>query len=519
MDGSRKAAVVLAYVVALSVTFLAGRQFEGKTLPFTHAEVENIAATCGEGEFVGSCTKCMECESYEFLNGGCSGFKDSFCSFCESVPHCIRENTECTGRYDSECVTCNCEDPVKRWGDIEINFFEHEKMEVPEDQTIESLTHGCYFGKDCAACSVCPQGQWQMEACNQYGDTQCEACTQCGEDEYVKEVCTFDSNTVCAKCHHCAIGTTTTSTCSSPLNGVDNHFLVQGANAECAECHECESYEWASGICHEFTDTQCTLCSSCDENEFIKTECDQGHALQDGRDMTCSDCEALEPGFYESQACLKSGFTDTIYSPCTTCKTGQYQETMCSPTNDPRKEGKDTVCPQCEAVHGCPEAHVVCRNLGNSQCSNCDQAAQWFPQTCCEEGYVGQTCEYKREEYSCGTRTYRERSAYRGGFFDNGNGVEGDDFGAFVAWCGNICSDFTDCTAFEVQNLGWDHEVEGDTVCALKNAPTVLEFDDSGLTCYSKLSLNDEAAIDQRSVELGQEAEKHLAKIAEIQNH
>jgi len=506
-QGVRRAAIVLAYVCALSLTFLAGRQLESQTVPFTHAEVENVAAHCQDGEFVGTCTWCSQCKSFEFLNGGCSGFRDSFCSFCESVPHCVRENIECTDRFNSKCNLCECEDPIKKWSDVEINFFEDEQMEVPEGSTIEAVTHACYFGEQCAACSVCPDGQWEVSPCNQFEDTQCAPCTQCGQDEYVKEVCSYQSNTVCAACNHCSKGSTTTNLCSSPFNKIDNHYLVQGADAVCEECSECAPYQWVSAICEEFSDTQCTECASCQEMEYITTECKQGEALDYGRDTACADCTPLESGYFEFEACLKDGLTDTIYRPCTNCKTGEYEETECSPSDDPREVGEDTECPQCEAVAGCPEAHVVCRTFGDSVCSNCAQDEQWFQQTCCEEGYIGDVCEFKRSEYACGTQTYRERSAFRGGFFDDSNGVEGEDFTAFVSWCKNLCIDFSDCTAFEVQGLGWGDAVEQDSICALKNAATVLEPSSAGLTCYSKLSMVDETTLDQQVADLMDQAE------------
>lgn len=490
----RKVTIVLAYVVALSVTFLAGRGFEAQTTPFTHAEVENIAAKCGDGEFVGGCTNCKACATYEFDNGGCTGFKDTFCSFCEAIDNCLRENIECTDRYDGVCNQCECNDPIDLWTDIEVGEFQDQDMEIPNGKTLDTATHACYYDDDCKPCTVCPDGQWEVVPCSQDEDTQCMPCTECTEDEYVESVCTYHSNTVCKACDHCQKGTFTSSRCTSPFNNIDNHYLVQGYNAVCTECSECEEDQWVSNVCEEFADTQCTDCSKCEEFEYISDLCVPGMPLEDGADTICADCTPLEEGYWEAGTCLKDDTSDTVYFPCYTCDIGEYEQTPCSPSEDPRVLGADTVCPECEQIGHCPKERVVCRSWGDSKCKNCDPEDNWFPQTCCSEGWIGETCEYMRSPVDCGTNTFRERTAFRGGFFDDNNGVEGDNFASFVSWCKNLCNDFSDCTAFEVRNAGWDEEVTEDTICALKDTPTTLG-DNADLNCYSRLSLNDEAAI------------------------
>lgn len=509
-----KATIVGVYVVALTVTFLAGRGFESQTTPFTHAEVENIAAQCTDGEFVGGCTWCKQCKSYEFSNGGCSGFRDTFCTFCESIPNCVRENIECTDRYDGICNKCECNDPIDQWGDIEVAFFRFKEMVVPEDKSIQSVTHACYFEDDCKPCSVCPDGQWEVTPCSQDTDTECQPCIQCDQDEWVQDVCTYHSNTVCIPCNHCDKGTFTSSLCTSPFNDIDNHYLVQGSNAVCTECSECAPFQWVSGVCEEFSDTQCTDCSACSEKEYISTECAPGMPLEDGSDTVCADCTPLEDGYWEFEACIKTGTSDTVYRPCYSCQTGEYEETSCGPTEDPRLVGTDTVCPNCEQVLGCPEDHVVCKQFGDSECKNCDQEEQWYPQTCCAEGYIGETCEYIRHEYGCGTNTFRERTAFRGGFFDDNNGVEGEDFAAFVLWCKNMCDDFPDCTAFEVENAAWDGEITSEAICAMKDTVTVLDGD-SSLSCYSKMPANDLAVLTEAAALLAGDQNEEEAVLEE----
>ncbi len=65
---------------------------QAQITPFTHAEVENIAAQCGVGEFVGGCTKCKD---------------------CNATLHCSLTTT-----YDGTTSTCinrgNCTERVRR---------------------------------------------------------------------------------------------------------------------------------------------------------------------------------------------------------------------------------------------------------------------------------------------------------------------------------------------------------------------------------------------------------------------
>ena len=96
--------------------------FAGRTAPreFSHAEVLDVAEFCGDGQFIGKCNTCKTCATYEFNNGGCSFFKDTFCTFCEPIKNCQREKVSCTSRTDSYCNLCDCDDAVDSWDDVEI---------------------------------------------------------------------------------------------------------------------------------------------------------------------------------------------------------------------------------------------------------------------------------------------------------------------------------------------------------------------------------------------------------------
>merc|ERR1719169_216565 len=103
--------------------FFAGRVARSTVSPYEYSEVVAASGLCNDNEYIGGCVDCSSCATYEFANGGCSFFKDTFCSFCEAIPNCPREKISCTDQYDQTCSQCDCNDSIKNWSDVELGHF------------------------------------------------------------------------------------------------------------------------------------------------------------------------------------------------------------------------------------------------------------------------------------------------------------------------------------------------------------------------------------------------------------
>jgi len=97
------------------------------------------------------------------------------------------------------------------------------------------------------------------------------------------------------------------------------------------------------------------------------------------------------------------------------------------------------------------QARCVAPYAGDPNCG------EW--KTYCTEGFSGKSCCYHEHDSNCGTLTSRERGGKRNGYLQNidvntakEEGVEWD----FVAFCRDLCDEFPDCMAFEIQKDGED---------------------------------------------------------------
>jgi len=467
-------------VVACCAMFMAGRV--NKTpVGYTHQEVLNVGSICAEGEFIGECVACKECGEYEYVNGGCTFFKDTFCSYCEPIANCQRENHRCTTRVDQICSVCDCKDPIIAWTDIT-----KEEWSTHDQERTLFTPFSCYLGQQCEPCTPCKKGFYQTEACNPetQTDTVCARCTECEVDFYVAEVCTYFTDTVCTACSVCEFEFTTDAQCTGhpDIYEEEDAVHVAGDDTVCRDCKQCDSeLQFVEEQCDAVEDTVCTACKDCEDGEFIISDCVQSDSpTLFGADKVCRECTELRDeeveDVYLTELCEANAYTDFVYNDCTKCVYGEYQESDCF-FGSTTVVGTDRVCQNCDPVANCPAEFVQCTKLGDSTCSRCmvdgqygefEDSAHWDTwKNCCDDDALGKTCGWTHIENGCDKdqASYRERTARRGGFDMTGSAAD------FVLWCAQMCASFEDCTAFEVDDCIAHNEceVEAGTMCGLKD--------------------------------------------------
>jgi len=493
-NSTRKVAAVASVVAAVCVMFFAGRMVQGQTTPFSHDEVMNIAQTCEEGEFIGECVGCRDCSPFEYKNGGCSFFKDTFCSYCEPIANCQRENTVCTTRVNQKCSQCDCVDPVSSWDDISVEEAELTGSNKP--------SFSCYLNDQCQACSVCGKGSYQTVACNpaENQDTECAPCDTCDEGSYVAEKCTYFSNTKCEACNECDEGKMQTRM-DKELDGVDgrctgmeganrNDIFTVGRDTVCKRCTACagEGSERVSRECTPIQDTQCAPCTVCEDDSFVSSVCeDSKDRITFTDDLECAACTPLPLGtdnepIFITTLCESDKLSDYQGEYCQVCDVNEYVETECF-IGSKGILGSDTNCESCTPIPSCESADLRCDTSEDSVCSgNMEKMAKWG--TSCNDNKLGLTCGWDQFTSGCeaDNESYREREALRNGF----RGTENNEF---VIWCMKQCEAFPDCTAFEVDGcfFGDENCVQDDSMCSLKNHVDVeFGLGDEGKICYSR---------------------------------
>lgn len=488
---AKKVATFGAVFAAVVVMFFAGRVFQESANPYTHVEVMNLAEMCDEGSYIGACVACKECATYEYANGGCSFFKDTFCSYCEPIENCKRENVECTSRLDQKCNECDCNDEIVAWTDVEVSELNTRGYLYADDSTPMS----CYFGEDCKPCRVCPKGSFQTAKCTQTVDTQCQECSACSDDQFVKTPCSYSSNTVCEDCYHCdAEGKkeTTDKRCVRWAENPSVHF--QGTQTKCRSCAEVEEGNYVTKVCSENSDTQQDTCSFCEDGNYPTDFCAAGSTLVEGADTVCAQCTPGREGVYETYKCDKAVSRDAEFDLCTSCVLGQWQQEPC---HDLGADGlihespADTICPTCTDIANCAAEVTSCENAEDQQCNGCVKIMQvgGVFDDCCDEGFRGLLCEYQIFDGQCGTNTYRQRNAQSMKFFKD---FEAEQNVEFVKQCKLMCDEFSDCVAFEVEDAVLEDGavIQNTNICNLKNTKSNLEelaASDDEFTCYYNL--------------------------------
>lgn len=370
--------------------------------------------------------------------GGCSYFKDTMCVLCEPILNCPQENIRCTDKDDQTCTGgtgCN-----KGFWDV-----------------------------DCKPCTVCAltDGYFEKKACTQKSDTVCAKGTECEgpftnplnpqpadyfvrPGQWMRTELQYFEDRKCDKCTECKRGMFTKKKC---VRG-DNKKNLHGDDTVCQKCTECKADEYVyddytppknkflknpqrrSGTCSAQKDTTCTKCTKCAKGKYIKELCVRGNIFEEGIDTVCKDCTKRGKNEWELFAC--GGTSDALYRPCSKCLPGEYQKLACTNTTD-------TLCPDCTSVKHCVKGTTTCTNAKDQKCGKCD------------ENFSGDKCCYQKTLGSCGTVTTRERIAFRYGF-DYKKFVKNE---AFIDFCRDLCEEFPDCMAFEVDDGGKDLKKSG----------------------------------------------------------
>lgn len=469
-----KLAHVTVLVAVLGASFFVGRQSFGSTADYEHANVLAVAESCGDGQFIGGCTQCKECTEFEYSAGGCSYFKDTFCTLCNSIRHCQQANIRCSTKDDQVCTDCDAG----------------------------------YWDKDCKPCTVCKEGFFEAEACTQNSDTVCQKCTACEANEYRSVACSYFADGECEACSECDMGLFQQERCENQgVTGDDDLKALYTVRSDtlCAECPDCGEDQFVTSVCTIAYGgaTGCTDCSKCADGEFVKELCVPGDKLNsEGIDTMCQTCQARKDNEWEVFPCISFHTSDALYKPCTSCVDGEYLFAECTATSD-------TICPACpdavdmlyEQSPGHKSGLMYCmKDEDGKYFSRCDSADE---SSCedddnnyCMEGHFGGSCCYHKYNGSCGTHTTRERSAIRTGFYDEYKEHNPENF---VDFCRVLCDEFPDCMAFEVldggdnldesgqNNLGGDPAI---SICYFKAAYTQSENlewmgSDPAYDCYS----------------------------------
>lgn len=438
---------VVGLVALLAVAFYGGRRSYGVTADYEHADVIAVADTCEEGQFVGGCKECSVCEAWEYPAGGCTYFKDTFCTLCEPIPNCPQQEIRCTTKVDQTCLNC---DPG-------------------------------FWDVDCKPCKVCEAGDYELEKCTHTSNTVCATCTTCGEEEYTSTACTYFSDTVCTTCTSCPVGKFTDVICqtvgASKLQFPESVYTVR-PDTVCTVCTEPEwdgvdgangqidsPDEFVTAPCNIMKDTtiqECFVCPCEDRKtcQYMTEYCSSGDIHNNGEETKCADCTKRRgPREWEVFKC--GGTSDALFKPCSICMEGEYELRECTETSD-------TLCPKCNknvlygVLEKCTEGELRCTDGQDTTCNECQD--RWFGDTCCYHQYFG----------SCGTVTTRERIARRLGF-------EGETNEEFVDFCLELCDEFPDCMAFEIEDGGLDYKASGPNSLISKTA-----------ACYFKASFTQE---------------------------
>jgi len=452
---------ILGVVAVLAVAFYGGRRSFNATAEYAHADIVAVAETCDIGMFVGGCKECSTCQDFEYPAGGCSYFKDTFCTLCEVIHNCPQDQIRCTSKDDQRCLVC---DPG-------------------------------FWDDDCKPCLVCEAGSFEEEKCTQTSNTVCRECNECPLEQYTATACTYFSDTVCAACTNCPSGTFTDVNCQtveeSSLLFPESVYTVR-PDTVCTTCTEPifdgvngpQSDEFVTAPCNILKDTtitDCFLCP-CEDREtcqYMTDYCTSGDIFNNGDDTICEDCTKRRgPREWEVFKC--GGTSDALFKPCSICMEGEYELQACTETSD-------TICPKCSlnVLYGqldqCTKDNLRC-TAGPSMDTDEGGTAAWSAgndnsdTVCleCEDKWFGETCCYHQYFGSCGTLTTRERIAARYGF-------EGETNEEFVDFCLELCDEFPDCLAFEIEDGGADYMSSGPNNLISKTA-----------TCYFKASFSQE---------------------------
>jgi hypothetical protein len=257
---------------------------------------------------------------------------------------------------------------------------------------------------------------------------------------------------------------------------MDNVYTIT-TDTVCSPCTEPRKGQFVSTLCTIVADTKFSECGSCVEREeYIVDTCDAGSWNAFGEDISCTDCTTQAGDQYTVWHCDSTGFKDSLHADCSDCQDGEYLFAECS-------DSSDTVCPDCTGIANCGEGSVRCSDSTDSTCVECS------------DGFYGDTCCYEKQYSACGSMTTRERRADQYGY-------EGNSNEEFVTFCLELCDEFPDCMAFEVEDGGESYEQSGDNALSTKGAKCHFKSSFTQLTndftqdCYSNICRQGESFLD-----------------------
>jgi hypothetical protein len=505
-----KAVTILAVVANLVVSFYAGRRSFGATAPYEYADVVDAVDECEAGTFVGGCKSCGECNEYSYAAGGCTYFKDTFCTLCEAIKNCPQINIRCTERYDNRCLQC---DPG-------------------------------FYDDDCKPCKVCEAGEYESAKCTHTSDTVCTRCAECMQDHFTHQACTYFTDTICARCTHCnpyaPVGSVNERPDNYGLKTPDRGWTRERCQLDtiddlgrdgvrglsfpesiynvapdtvCKVCtepqwdgpHEPEGIVWdelTEAICTREVDTgieKCWRCP-CRNRPFCEFEilfCEPGDSHTLGEDTHCQDCDQIRGAEIRNTDKQRQGAetninlyeirdksVDYLHNDCldTEAKEALPQDLanqQCGwnePVTKPFVPGiqwevfrcggtSDALFKPCTVCQRGEYEEQPCTQTSDTVCPVCNlnleygllnycldtefTCTTWQDTSCdeCQDLFFGETCCYHLYHGSCGTMSTRERIPRRLGY-------EGETNEEFIDFCLMLCDEFPDCMAFEVEDGG-----------------------------------------------------------------
>jgi len=293
-------------------------------------------AACPAGtswDAAGTCEKCSECKTGEYIKSECTPIHDTNCGGCR---------TECeAGEYIAGTGS------AASGGSASARFRSRRlgrQMGASFQMAMVAGRAEWCDGKTlsdpgtCAKCRVsCPAGTFMKGSCSGASTTdtiECVPCTStCGAGDYITGSCDGTGRTnevTCTPCTtECPEGQHLSGTCS----GESKTDVVQ-----CISCTgRCVTGSYASGHCSGLGRTNEVTCEpcmdSCSAGKFISNQCD---GLGSSDTVTCTEClSECDVGEYIAGECAGTS-TDDVSSckPCRTkCAFGQHLEGICSGTS------------------------------------------------------------------------------------------------------------------------------------------------------------------------------------------
>jgi len=438
---------VLAIMGVLVGSYLGGKMTSTGVVEYEFAEVYNAVGRCDEGTFMGGCSDCKECSKFQYNGGGCSYFKDTLCVLCEPIHKC-GQIEDASGKL-IPAITCT-------------DGFDH---------VCSKCVNG-YWDQDCKPCAVCEAGTYETVQCNQKRNTECAPCTECEDGQFLSKACTYTSDSECTKCSICDQGTYADIKCQF----METVYTIT-PDTVCEPCSKPEDGTYVTDPCTVTADTKFDDCSTCEPlKEFISEACFAGTIMESGEDIKCTDCVTRRDSQYTVWHCDSNDVNDSLHKKCSECVENEWQFAPCSATSD-------TVCPDCTKIDNCAKQMERCTDAADQTCKEC------------ENGYYGEDCCFEKQFSACGSMTTRERRA-------DAYGYEGNTNEEFIQFCLELCNEFPDCMAFEVEDGGENYQDSGTNglggrgaQCYFKSAYTQLT-EDYTQDCYSNVCRQGDSFMD-----------------------